>query len=180
MSYAIGTNEILPNLLGPELGLQPRSETTSYAGVEISDQAWNLNFWIFQKGPLDEVGSLLHFEGIEQRDFRQGTYSRTNVDWNPDNQALEYQPTDEMSCPVGRFTEAPLGKISPELQEAFLIKELRTQILFAVEQRDWKALRWLKQHGVAIARKSIQVLGRPRWEPVIPPAIPFEVVTRAG
>ena len=68
----------------------------------------------------------------------------------------------------------PVGIINPELQETFLTNELRVQVIAGIAQKNWRALYWLRQHGVRISRQYIVAIGRMIWLPAALPAIPFE------
>ena len=109
---------------------------------------------------------MIHFGGIENQDFQHREQNQTDASWNSETGFIQRQGSN-----ISLF---PVGEISPELKETFLIKEFRSEILDAIQQKNWKALHWLKQHGVAISRSTVINLGSARPELAFLPAIPFE------
>lgn len=147
-------------LIFKEVNLRPRAELFAYAGVALDNNEWKLDLW------LSYLDHFVRFEGILDHDFGYEIPYQDSVNWDSDTGYIDRQHL--------HISPFPVGEISPGLMETFLIQELRSEILDAVEQKDWKVLAWLKQHGVTISRQSLIAPGDLQWVPAVLPAIPFE------
>jgi hypothetical protein len=153
--------------------LRPPTDRVMYVGLAIGREGeWKLELWIYFKSPENEQSILIHLAGIQDGDFATRIQTQRGVSYEVD--------TGFLASNNAYLNIFPVGIISPELQETFLTNDLRLQVIAGIAQKNWRALYWLRQHGVRISRQYMTAIGNMVWLTASLPAVPFETWNELG